>query len=109
MLVWIAVAIAALVVFGAAAAIVGDAPAFSPVPPDAADIGLPDRPLEPADVDRVRFGLAFRGYRMSEVDEVLDRLHEELAARDAEVARLRALAEPGAGESPEPGSWPSWF
>ena len=34
-------------------------------------------PLEAADLRRVRFSLAFRGYRMSEVDALLDRLAAE--------------------------------
>lgn len=34
-------------------------------------------PLRGADLRRVRFSLAFRGYRMSEVDALLDRLASE--------------------------------
>jgi DivIVA domain-containing protein len=34
--------------------------------------------LRAADLRRVRFSLAFRGYRMSEVDALLDRLASEL-------------------------------
>lgn len=33
--------------------------------------------LETEDLRRVRFSLAFRGYRMSEVDALLDRLAQE--------------------------------
>jgi DivIVA domain-containing protein len=40
-------------------------------------------------LDRVRFSPALRGYRMDEVDDVLDRVTEELRVRDAEIARLR--------------------
>jgi DivIVA domain-containing protein len=43
----------------------------------------------PADVDRVRFSLGLRGYRMDQVDQVLDDLRDQLAARNAEVERLR--------------------
>lgn len=50
---------------------------------------LPAPPLVAGDVDAVRFSLALRGYRMDEVDEVLARLRDELAGRDAELARLR--------------------
>jgi DivIVA domain-containing protein len=42
-----------------------------------------DGPLAADDLRRVRFSLAFRGYRMSEVDALLDRL----AAERDEVAR----------------------
>jgi DivIVA domain-containing protein len=58
---------------------------------------------KPADVDHVRFSLGLRGYRMDQVDEVLDDLRDqiaskdgqlaskeaEIAARDAEIERLR--------------------
>jgi DivIVA domain-containing protein len=37
-----------------------------------------DGPLTAADLRRVRFTTAFRGYRMSEVDALLDRLSAEL-------------------------------
>ena len=38
-----------------------------------------DGPLTSQDLRRVRFSTAFRGYRMSEVDALLDRLAEEMA------------------------------
>ena len=37
-----------------------------------------DGPLGPDDLERVRFTTALRGYRMSEVDALLDRLVAEL-------------------------------
>ncbi|WP_258802748.1 DivIVA domain-containing protein [Pseudarthrobacter sp. NS4] len=55
----------------------------------------------PEDVDRVRFSLGLRGYRMDQVDQVLDVLRDQLAARRQEVeelrARLLAFEEPGGG------------
>lgn len=45
--------------------------------------------VRPPDVDRIRFSLGFRGYRMDQVDQVLDRLRDQIAARDAEIARLQ--------------------
>ncbi|WP_209751008.1 MULTISPECIES: DivIVA domain-containing protein [unclassified Arthrobacter] len=53
----------------------------------------------PADVDRIRFALGLRGYRMDQVDQVLDDLRDQLAAKDDEIERLRselrAPAQPG--------------
>jgi hypothetical protein len=49
----------------------------------------PERPLEYADVAEVRLPVALRGYRFAETDLLLDRLAEELKARDAEIERLR--------------------
>lgn len=50
-------------------------------------------PLGPQDLRRVRFSIAFRGYRMSEVDALLDRL-----ARQQEDAAGEAGGE-AAGEA----------
>jgi DivIVA domain-containing protein len=60
--------------------------------PDRAPYGvLPqDGAVGGEDVERLRFSLAFRGYRMNEVDDVLDRLTSELAVRDARIAQLEA-------------------
>lgn len=52
--------------------------------PDRSPTGtLPDGPLDRTAVDGLRFSLAFRGYRMDEVDRVLDRLVAELESRPA--------------------------
>jgi DivIVA domain-containing protein len=51
--------------------------------------GLPPGPFTLDDVDRVRFSPALRGYRMDEVDDVVDRLADELRRRDEELAVLR--------------------
>lgn len=59
--------------------------------PDRAPLALPDdRELTKSDVDSVRFNVAARGYRMEEVDEILDRLSAEVSERDARIATLEA-------------------
>ncbi|GAA1936381.1 DivIVA domain-containing protein [Nocardioides marmoribigeumensis] len=59
-----------------------------------------DGPLTAEDLEAVRFTSALRGYRMSEVDALLDRLVEELRA--AQGARPRpADAEPVPEPEPE--------
>jgi DivIVA domain-containing protein len=63
-------------------------------------LGLVGDDVRPADLEQVRFDAALRGYRMDQVDGVLDRLAEELARRDDEIAALRfelaqVLGEPG--------------
>ncbi|MEV5435519.1 DivIVA domain-containing protein [Streptomyces sp. NPDC052682] len=50
----------------------------------------PDRPVGRADVERLRFPLAARGYRMADVDDALSRLGAELAERDARIADLES-------------------
>ncbi|MCY0903452.1 DivIVA domain-containing protein [Arthrobacter sp. H14-L1] len=58
---------------------------------------LPEIP-QPEDVDRLRFSLGLRGYRMDQVDDVLDRLRDQLAAKDARIAELEA--QPPVGSAP---------
>ncbi|WP_217141341.1 DivIVA domain-containing protein [Streptomyces sp. AC627_RSS907] len=50
----------------------------------------PDRPVGRADVERLRFPLVVRGYRMADVDDALGRLGAELAERDARIADLES-------------------
>lgn len=59
---------------------------------------LPRGGVPPHAVLEVRFDQAIRGYRMSQVDDVLDRLADELRDRDAEIARLRAEQPDQAGD-----------
>ncbi|UKA48599.1 DivIVA domain-containing protein [Arthrobacter sp. FW305-123] len=54
---------------------------------------LPEE-AKPADVDSVRFALGLRGYRMDQVDQVLDELKEQLQAKELEIERLKALVQP---------------
>ncbi len=51
---------------------------------------LPRGEITAEDIDTLRFDQTLRGYRMGQVDDVLDRLRAELDARDREIARLRA-------------------
>jgi len=63
--------------------------------PDDVIVDIPmERALDASDVASLRLPMAFRGYRMAEVDEVLDRLAAELALRDA---RIRALVGGASG------------
>ncbi|MGO4803535.1 DivIVA domain-containing protein [Arthrobacter sp. 2MCAF15] len=62
---------------------------------------LPERAAA-ADIDRLRFAVGLRGYRMDQVDQVLDDLREQIIAKDEkiealgeELERLRPPAEPG--------------
>ncbi|GAA1431336.1 hypothetical protein GCM10009601_50210 [Streptomyces thermospinosisporus] len=60
-------------------------------PPERLQDSLPpDRPVGRADVERLRFPLAARGYRMADVDDALGRLGAELAERDARIADLES-------------------
>jgi DivIVA domain-containing protein len=49
-----------------------------------------ERPVSGDDLRRARFGLAFRGYRMSEVDQLIDRVAQEIVLRDELIDELEA-------------------
>jgi DivIVA domain-containing protein len=87
----LAALLVAMVIVGVAVAVNQPESSMPDVERDAPPMGLPDdRPMTPDDVDRVRFSVALRGYRMSDVDEALDRLRTEIAARDARIRQLEA-------------------
>lgn len=60
---------------------------------------LPERPVA-ADIADLRFSVGFRGYRMDEVDVVLERLATALLERDAALAELRGPGGPGPAAPP---------
>lgn len=81
---------------------------LAPVPPDAVPVELPEsRPVVADDLRLLRLPVVLRGYRMHEVDWVLDRLAAELELRDTEIARLRAelAGEPLPEQEEEPPIW----
>ncbi|MER5973966.1 hypothetical protein ABT112_30350 [Streptomyces sp. NPDC002055] len=85
----------ALVVVVAAVTLVvvggDDGVALPEAQPDRLHDPLPaDRPVARADVDRLRLPVQVRGYRMTDVDDVLGRLGAEIAERDARIAELEA-------------------
>lgn len=84
--------------FGIAVLVFGRGEELPPLPPDATPTRLPGRGISAEHVRALRFPLAVRGYRMTEVDWVLDRLAAELdhaeSERDALLARLAELEPP---------------
>jgi DivIVA domain-containing protein len=82
------VAVIAVVVFGVAAVAAGQGGTLEPPVRD-----LPGPPVDPATADLAavtgaRFPVVLRGYRMDAVDAVLDRLTNEITAREALIAEL---------------------
>lgn len=57
--------------------------------PSSLDADVPVGTLTAADIEAVRLEQAPRGYRMEDVDVLVERLTEEIQARDAEIDRLR--------------------
>lgn len=55
---------------------------------------LPDSALTDDDLDSLRFDTAVRGYRMSEVDGVVDRLSREVRDLREQLSRIQLPAAP---------------
>jgi len=85
----------ALVLLGAVAVVAaGRGDALGEPGHDRPPLGLPEGRLTADDLAGLRFSAAFRGYRMDQVDEVLDRLQAELARRDARISELEGPSWP---------------
>jgi DivIVA domain-containing protein len=63
--------------------------------------GVPASPLSSDDMAQVHFDQALRGYRMDEVDEVIDALSARLRELESQVASLSAFGtSPAAAPDP---------
>lgn len=74
------------------------------------DPGLPAGPLRAQDLEQVRFTPALRGYRMDQVDALLDRLRDQLAGAEEEARRARLaqlVGEPPGRPDAEPAAEPA--
>jgi hypothetical protein len=88
---WFMLIALVVVVAAVALAVLGDGGALHDVEPDRLADRLPDnRPVSRRDLDRLRLPVTVRGYRMTDVDDILDRLGAELTERDARIAELEA-------------------
>ncbi|MDQ3151555.1 MAG: DivIVA domain-containing protein [Actinomycetota bacterium] len=87
----VVMAVVAAVVFLAASLVFGRGEELAPLPPGATPTSLPAHGLAGADLRRVRFPQVVRGYRMTEVDWVLERAAAELDELRARVAELELL------------------
>ena len=99
------VLVVAALLFLGASLLLGRGETQPPAELDRSPVELPDeRPVTSDDVRALRISVAFRGYRMSEVDWLLEQFADALDERDAEIASLRArLAdEQEAGPSEDP-------
>lgn len=89
--------VVATIVFGVTVMVSGGDSGLTPVEPDGRALPLPsDRPLGEEDVVRTKFDTAFRGYRMSQVDQALQRAAYDIGYKgeligvlEGEVTALR--------------------
>ena len=80
---WLFAVLIVLAMAGVAMVASGRGGSMAPAYDDRPDLALPEgRPLAAEDLRTVRFSLALRGYRMSDVDALLARLATELEERE---------------------------
>ncbi len=80
----------AIVLFGAASLLFGRGEQLPPLPRGTTATVLPAFGVTGADVDAVKFTQVLRGYKVSEVDWVLDRLAREIEALRGQLAAGQA-------------------
>jgi DivIVA domain-containing protein len=86
------VLVVAGLLFLGASVLMGRGETRPPAEADRSPVELPeDRPVSGDDVRALRLSVAARGYRMTEVDWLLEQFADALEERDAEIASLRAL------------------
>lgn len=95
----------AAVVFLLASAVFGRGEELAPLPPGASPTRLPAGDVAGDDIRALRFQQVMRGYKMSEVDWVLDRLCTEVDRLRARVAELEEH-HPEPHPEPHPQSHP---
>ena len=105
----VGVLVVAALLFLGASLLMGRGETQPPAELDRSPVELPDdRPVTGDDVRDLRISVAARGYRMTEVDWLLEQFADALDERDAEIASLRArLAEqqePAAAADPGDGA-----
>lgn len=89
--------VVATIVFGVTVLLSGSDPGLTPVEPDGRAVPLPgDRPLGEDDIRTTKFDTVWRGYRMAQVDQALQRAaydigykSELIGVLEAEVVALR--------------------
>jgi DivIVA domain-containing protein len=93
------IVVAIVVVAGIAVLVVRDRPLIADDPVGSRSLAWSvQEGVDAQDLAEVRFAVALRGYRMQEVDRVLDDTREALAGRDAQIAELKRVVAVLGGE-----------
>src|SRR3954447_4611636 len=87
----VAALLVAAIVFGVTVMLSGGDSGLTPVEPDGRAVPLPsDRPLGEDDISDTRFDTAWRGYRMEQVDQALQRAAYDIGYKGELISVLEA-------------------
>ena len=93
-MIWLALFVAVVVAVVTAAAVLGRVDgSLADATTTMSHVPLPDDQLTPDDIDELRFDTAMRGYRMSQVDAVIERMRREIGDLDDELSRARQASQ----------------
>jgi DivIVA domain-containing protein len=102
------VLVVAALLFLGASLLLGRGETQPPADLDRSPVELPvERPVTGDDVRALRMTVTVRGYRMTEVDWLLDQFARTLDERDAEIAALTARLHPAPTDDRKTGRTPS--
>lgn len=88
--------------FAVAVFVFGRGEQMAPLPARTSPAELPDGAITGQDVRSLRFAMAVRGYRMSDVDWALERMAVELDGLRAQLADRTEAADPADSSEPAP-------
>jgi DivIVA domain-containing protein len=103
--IWVLLTAVAVLLVGVVGAMLAGWIRYDPMPDPVTsqpDPGLPEA-FTARDIEGVHFDTALRGYRMDQVDSVLDRLQDRLAEQERQLEALRGHQEGLAASPREPG------
>lgn len=100
----VGVVVVGALLFLGAALLMGRGETQPPADPDRSPVELPvTRPVTGDDVRGLRISVAVRGYRMTEVDWLLEQLARTLDERDTEIAALTRRLHPSPADGAKSG------
>ena len=104
----VGVLVVGALLFLGASLLLGRGETRPPAEQDRSPVALPgDRPVTGDDVRALQLSVNVRGYRMTEVDWLLDQFAAVLEERDEEIATLRAQLHPGPTSAPKDDQGPA--
>lgn len=104
-MIWVFFIVMAVVVVGGFVALLTGRLGYDPMAPATTTQSAPilSDDIAASEIPAIRFDTAMRGYRMDQVDAVLDRLQDRIEELEAERARADRVPDDRVADEPGPG------